>query len=212
MTARDRRYAASHEAGHALLYAALSSLPQDLRLVINDTPDPQGVLGYVTPISSERRLTEKTFAEWQLFVYLAGQRAEWHLMGEVTNGASTDHATWIRLAHDYLSVHCAGAYYAEPLNDHEQRLNACKLDELKVRQIAAMDAFLSTNLCVLQEVADALLSKSALDRDDVAAFLRRVIVPDEFPRPCIDHDSPDTSTTTLAGEPEESGHANITQR
>lgn len=211
LTERDRRYAASHEAGHALLYAALSSLPQDLRLVINDTPDPQGVLGYVTPICSERRLIEKTFAEWQLLVYLAGQRAEWHLMGEVTNGASTDHATWVRLAHEYLSVHCAGAYYADPLNDHEQRLNACKLDELKARQIALMDGFLGTNLRVLQEVADALLSKSALDRDDVAEFLRRVAVPDGFPRPCIDQDSPDTTATTPAALPEQGGHANSTQ-
>ena len=55
-TARDTRYIAAHEAGHALVYAALGGLPADVRLVVNEQADERGALGFVTGISNPNRL------------------------------------------------------------------------------------------------------------------------------------------------------------
>lgn len=59
-TARDNRYTAAHEAGHALVYAALGRLPLDVKAAINNQPGHNGVLGFVTGIKSQHRLEERT--------------------------------------------------------------------------------------------------------------------------------------------------------
>lgn len=54
-TERDLRYTAAHEAGHAMLYAALGELPKDVKVSVNLQADDEGVLGFVTAYESHHR-------------------------------------------------------------------------------------------------------------------------------------------------------------
>lgn len=182
-TPRDNRYTAAHEAGHGLVYAALGDLPTEVQLAVNDRADEYGVLGFVTGIRSPHQLNEKTFAEWRMLVLLAGKVGESRLMGETTLGSSTDHARWLELAREYLSIQSRGVFYVEPRNEFEQKRNEEKLSALQADQLSLLDRLFDANADVFRELADSLLSKRTLARDELAAFLARVQLPEEFPRP-----------------------------
>jgi len=182
-TARDNLYTAAHEAGHALVYAALGGLPRDLKLVVNERADEEGTLGFVTGISSAHHLEEKTFAEWYMLVFLAGKFGEAAMHGESTLGSSSDHLRWIRAARNYLSNHYRGMFYTEPQNKLEQEQNDVKLEALQIEQLEALRKFFDLNIEVFKSLTDTLLEKRSMDRDDLIPFLSRVNLPDGFPLP-----------------------------
>ena len=182
-TARDNRYTAAHEAGHALVYAALGRLPSDMKLTINDIPDHNGVLGFVTGIKSEHRLDEKTFAEWYMLVFLAGKMGEARIMGDSTLGSINDHTRWLNVARQYLSNHYRGIFYPEPQNELELKQNEVKLDSLQVEQLALLICLFDMNTEVFRALADELLEKRSLSCDDLIPFLSKVEIPEAFPLP-----------------------------
>lgn len=182
-TARDNRYTAAHEAGHALVYAALGRLPYDVKAAVNDLADHNGALGFVTGIKSQHRLDEKTFAEWYMLVFLAGKMGEARMMGESTLGSTNDHTRWLNVAKQYLSNHYRGMFYPEPQNEFEQKLNEEKLSALQADQLGTLSRLFDQNADVFKELADALLEKRTLARDELIPFLARVELPEGFPLP-----------------------------
>lgn len=182
-TERDSRYIAAHEAGHALVYAALGGLPADVKLAVNDHSDERGVLGFVTGVGSKHILEEKSFAEWYMLVFLAGKFGEAFMHGESTLGSSNDHLRWLIVARSYLANHYRGIYYTEPENKFEQRQNEVKLDVLQAEQLAILRTLFETNAEVFQELTDTLLEKRAMGREDLSPLLSRVNLPTGFPRP-----------------------------
>lgn len=182
-TARDNRYTAAHEAGHALVYAALGHLPHDVKAVINDRPDHNGFTGYVTAIHQGHQLDQKTFAEWVMLVFLAGKLGEERMMGESTLGSSNDHARWLKLARRYLANHYRGIFYDEPQNRFEQEHNEAKLEALQDEQLAMLRMLFDVNAEVFKHLADTLLERRIMDGDDLMPFLSRVKLPDGFPLP-----------------------------
>ncbi len=182
-TARDNRYTAAHEAGHALVYAALGGLPADVKLAVNDHSDERGVLGFVTGINSKHHLDEKSFAEWYMLVFLAGKLGESVMHGESTLGSSNDHVRWLGVARNYLANHYRGMYYAEPQNKFEQEQNEAKLEALQAEQLATLRTLFDTNAEVFKQLADTLLETRTMGRDDLIPFLSRVKLPDSFPLP-----------------------------
>lgn len=182
-TARDKRYTAAHEAGHTLVCAALGALPPDVKLVANDRPDHNGVHGFLAGIKSEHRLEEKTFAEWHMLVFLAGKTGEARIMGESTIGSTNDHARWVNMARQYLSNHYRGMFYPEPQNEFEQKLNEEKLSALQTEQLAMLNRLFELNSDVFKELAEVLLEKRTLARDEIIPFLGRVQLPEGFPLP-----------------------------
>lgn len=182
LTERDTRYTAAHEAGHALVYAALGRLPADVKVAINDRPDAHGVLGFVTGIHERHRLPEKTFAEWRMLELLAGRMGE-STLGETTLGGSNDHLQWLDIACLYLSNHCRGMFYAEPQNRFEWEQREAKLEALHQEQLRTLKSLFDLNAEVFRQLADALLERRTLTRDDLIPFLARVKLPEGFPRP-----------------------------
>ncbi|WP_323004802.1 hypothetical protein [Denitromonas sp.] len=182
-TPRDNRYTAAHEAGHALVYAALGSLPADVKLAVNEQPDENGTLGFVTGISSKHHLDEKSFAEWYMLVFLAGKLGEAVMHGESTLGSSNDHLRWLSVARSYLANHYRGMYYAEPQNKFEQEQNEAKLEALQAEQLAMLRTLFDANADVFKQLADTLLETRTMGRDDLIPFLSRVKLPDSFPLP-----------------------------
>ncbi|WP_169577705.1 hypothetical protein [Sinimarinibacterium sp. CAU 1509] len=182
-TERDIQYAAAHEAGHALVYAALGRLPSDVMVVLHARSDAGGVLGCVSAIRDTHQLTEKAFAEWYMLVFLAGQLGESVLRGESTLGGSSDHQRWLEVARIYLSNHYRGVYYVAPQSMFEQAQNDAKLESLKVEQVAALRKFFDLNYEVFKQLADRLLEARLMGREQLIPFLRRVQLPPGFPLP-----------------------------
>lgn len=182
-TARDYRYTAAHEAGHALVYAALGGLPAGIKLAVNDHSDERGVLGFTTGISSKHHLDEKSFAEWYMLVLLAGKLGESIMQGESTLGSSNDYLRWLSVARSYLANHYRGMYYADPQNKFEQEQNEAKLEALQAEQLETLRALFDVNVDVFKQLANTLLMTRCMGRDDLIPFLSLVKLPDGFPLP-----------------------------
>lgn len=181
-TARDNRYTAAHEAGHALVYTALGGLPPNVKLAINDQSE-NGTLGFITGICSKHQLDEKPFAEWYMLVFLAGKLGESVMYGESTLGSSNDHIQWLGVARSYLANHVRGIYYAVPQNKIEQEQNEAKLEALQSEQLTMLRKLFDTNVEVFKQLAKTLQEKRTMGSNDLAPFLIRVKLPDNFPLP-----------------------------
>lgn len=182
-TDRDNRFIAAHETGHALLYAALGKLPANLSLVINDQEGEDGVLGFITSITSKHRLDNKAFAEWHMLTMLAGKLGESFAMGSTTLGSISDHQRWLSTARTYLANHYRGMFYYESRNLYEQQQDEIKLNELQAEQSAMVLAFFEANAEVFQQLSDRLLVLKKMNCHDLIPFLNRVTLPEGFPLP-----------------------------
>ena len=170
-TARDSRYIAAHEAGHALVYAALGTLPPNVKLTVHEQPDANGALGFITGIEHPHRLEEKEFVEWFMLVLLAGKLAESRLQGSSTMGSSNDHMRWVAAARGYLANHYRGMFYLEPQNKFEQEANEAKLEALQAEQLAMLSMLFDLNAEVYQKLAETLLERRVLARDELTPIL-----------------------------------------
>lgn len=182
-TERDQRFTAAHEAGHALAYAALGWLPAGTRAAVNDAPDQNGVLGYVTAIPLQDQLANQALAEWMMLVLLAGKLGEKRVMGESTLGAQNDHVRWIELAKSYLSIQYQGLFYPAPADKYEHEWNAQRLEALQADQLHLLGELFDLNGDVHKDLADALFEQRTLERDALYSFLQRVVLPEGFPKP-----------------------------
>jgi hypothetical protein len=180
-TARDKTIISVHEAGHALVYAALGALPLDFKLVMHSEPQKNGNSGYVTRIVSRHALQTKSFSEWQMLCYLAGQEAERKILKEVSLGSAGDRRQWWLEAKHYLVNGLAEGLDYNP-EMHPVAVTAC-LEELRRRQCELLQLFFSKNIGVLNELIQAIAKQECLNRDDLLPFMRRVVFPDGFPRP-----------------------------
>lgn len=182
-TERDFRYVAAHEAGHVLVYAALGCLPDGVAVSVNDRADHNGALGSVMGLNSPHLLQEKSLAEWQMLVSLAGQIGEQRLMGNSTLGSVDDLARWLNVAKQYLSNHYQGIFYPEPKNNLELKMNEEKLSSLQAKQLAALAQLFDLNAEVFKALSEVLLVKRTLSREELISFLEKVELPEEFPLP-----------------------------
>ncbi|MDR0275543.1 MAG: hypothetical protein LBI48_09445 [Burkholderiaceae bacterium] len=184
-TPRDDSYTAAHEAGHTLLYAVLDELPGDFKVIVNEYADPNGSLGSVSAISYVNCHEEKLLVEWEILVLLAGQLGEEAILGSTTMGSGNDYHRWLGYARRYLANHYRGIYYDEPQNKFEQEQNEAKLQALQAGQVALLHKFFAMNAELLKQLADTLLEKRSMGREQITPFLSRATLPDGFPRPCV---------------------------
>lgn len=182
-TKRDERVTVAHEAGHALLYAALGriDLPDEFQMVVHESGD-SGVLGSVSSVDWNHLLAPRAFSEWKMLVYLAGQIGEEVLLGESALGASSDMGNWQFEAKKYLSNGFGPMYFNQPDGPLELARNCDALEALRAGQRALLTRFLDENKVVLKELADALAEKRTLGKGDVLPFLNRVVLADGMPK------------------------------
>lgn len=183
-TNHDRARAAAHEAGHALVCAAvrddlLEQSAQVQRRAFNGSLGncafrldlPQGLL-------QDRRLVE-----WRMLLALAGMSAEMALHGTAALGAADDNRTWLERARLYLANFERGVFYDPPGSDLEAVRNERRLEALRDEQCALLTRFFSMNLGVLRDLAAVLFERGRLDRGALMPFLERVELPIDFPTP-----------------------------
>lgn len=182
-TDRDRQYTAAHEAGHALVYAALGALPPRVQVTVHEQADEKGSLGFVSALQSEHRLNDNTFAHWTMLVLLAGKIGESRIMQTPSLGSGNDHIHWVRVAHLYLSNHHRGIYYPQPETALEQDHNAAMLGSLQEEQRSMLAALFDMNDQVHKDMMAALLEQGTLLSFELIPFLARVRLPQGFPLP-----------------------------
>jgi cell division protease FtsH len=177
VTEKERRILAYHEAGHAVM----SHLTGDLLPVHKVTIVSRGqALGYTLNMPSEERYLHTTEEfEDLLMVYLAGRAAEQIVFGRVTNGAANDLEKATELARamvfDYgmsgasASRTMRADNYAlseetKAVRDHEQA-------RLTDEAFAEAQRLLQKHRGVLDRIAQALLEKETLDKDELGTLL-----------------------------------------
>ncbi len=181
-TERDNRVTSVHEAGHALVYAALRFLPNEVKIVLHDQ-SKLGVLGYVSAVEWKHLLTSRTFAEWEMLLFLGGQVAEEVLLGKASLGSRSDMVYWEVRAKSYLSNGFGFTYFNHPDTQLEVGQNQLSLDVLRDNQRTLLKKFFDENRQVLDELAFTVAEKRELTKSDLTPFLARVQFIDGFPKP-----------------------------
>jgi ATP-dependent Zn protease len=72
-------------------------------------------------------------------------------------------------------------FYQEPQNEFEQKLNEEKLSALQDEQLLLLNRLFDKNIEVFKALAEVLLEKRTLKREELVSFLAQVELPDGFP-------------------------------
>jgi cell division protease FtsH len=182
VTDKEKRILAYHEAGHALM----SHLVGDLLPVQKVTIVSRGqALGYTLNLPTEERYLHTT-EEFQdlLKLYLAGRAAENVVFGRVTNGAANDLEKVTELARamvfdfgmsaEVTSRTMRADNYA--LSEETKKLRDSEQARLTDSAYEDAQRLLRRHRAALDRVANALLEKETLDREELDALLADVEV------------------------------------
>ena len=166
-TDRDRRITAWHEAGHALAGLMLAELEDPFAVTVV----PRGPAGGVTwmGVSEDVYFTRDT-AKAQLIALLAGRAAEEFLLGGTsTQGAASDLEAASALASDMVNRY---GFTARGLSVRAKDTSASHraVDALLSEAHEDATTLLRENAGLLEAIAQALLTQSRLDRDELRAL------------------------------------------
>lgn len=162
MTAEE--VAAVHEASHALVFAALHTLPEGLEVNLFERATPSGALGNTRWSGLSDRLPFNDYMEWEMLVALAGRAGEIAATGTSTAGSNKDHAQWLALAHRYLGTHVRGIYYNEPATDYQERYNHDMREALQADQYVQLASFFAANTELHRTLIEDLDTARSVDR------------------------------------------------
>ena len=182
VTDKEKRILAYHEAGHALM----SHLVGDLLPVQKVTIVSRGqALGYTLNLPTEERYLHTT-EEFQdlLKLYLAGRAAENVVFGRVTNGAANDLEKVTELARAMVfdfgmsSEVTSRTMRADNYALSEETKKLRDNEQARLTDAAYEDAqrLLRKHRPALDRVANALLDKETLDREELDVLLADVEV------------------------------------
>src|SRR5919197_387139 len=180
VTDKEKRILAYHEGGHALM----SHLMGDATPIQKATIIARGsALGYTFHIPEEERYlhTKEELVDW-MKVTLAGRAAEQVVFGRVTNGAANDLEKVKELARSMVFEYGMGEHavartmradnYA--LSEETKRLRDQEQARLTDGAYAEAVRLIEKHRAALDRLANALLEKETLSRDEIVALLRDV--------------------------------------
>jgi cell division protease FtsH len=185
---KERRIVAYHEAGHAIV-AELAATAEPVRKV-SIVPRGLAALGYVQQAAEERHLLQEDELRDRLAVLLGGRAAEHLIFRQLSTGASNDleRATALarRMVCEFgMSPAVGPVQFASPSsgrrgNDEpsgwSEQVTSQIEQEVQALLSAAFDqacATLSHRRPALDAVAEALLERGNLDRDELLELLER---------------------------------------
>lgn len=169
------RRTAVHEAGHALLYAALPELPAKMTVTVLAKISMTDV--YRGSVASDWDWTEaetESAMRLRMLIDLGGTVAEQVVFGERADGAGGDNERWTVVAERYLACGFGEPYFGPPANASQTEHNRLVLGALKSAQYSALIEFCQLNRAVMDDMTERLVETSQLDRADVAQLLERV--------------------------------------
>ncbi|EBU2048086.1 hypothetical protein CTO56_18290 [Salmonella enterica] len=184
-SSQDRRFIAAHEAGHALICAACLPYPDDLTVVVKDSPDTVffGAMGYVRKAQYQHLILDKEYAEWEMLISLAGTAGERASTGRETLGAVSDLSSWRKVATTYLSCLQRGMFYNPPSDRLEIEQNEAQLVRLREEQEVLLAQFFELNHDVHARLTQRLFDDGSLKGVQLHPYFEAVRFPPGFPRP-----------------------------
>lgn len=180
-----RKRTAIHEAGHALVLAAIPKSERKIHSVMARRVLNNGIRGSViwsAFINAPSEKETKMFYSIEMMVVLAGMMAEKHLYGQHHSGVSNDLDKWYGLARLYHKAGFGALYYPTPSNKEERKTNDQAIASLKKKQQLLLIEFMILNEELIYQMVDKLIEEAILFGDEVEIFLERVIFPRGFPR------------------------------
>jgi len=183
LSEQDLRYIAAHEAGHALAYAALGTIPADIRVVGHPEKGKQRALGHVTGIPTPHRLEKTEFVEWQMLVLLCGKQGEIAMFGQATLGSTNDHSRWLDYARQYLVSQNKRLFYGSPRNEFEHNYDCRQIESLLAQQQELVSDLFAMNPAAFKALYQAVLDKGTLGHDELVPILCQVNLPPKFAQP-----------------------------
>lgn len=179
----DRRIAAAHEAGHALMYAAWAPFPAQIQVTVKSTADQSSSLSYVRTGDHPPRLMDKNRQTWEMLLSLAGMAGEQYHTGTLTTGGVDDTSRWLSHAVPWMVCHLTtDIYYPEPATPLELASNQRHLVALKAEHNALLAEFFTLNHDLHAKLTYALMPGETLEARHLHPYLAAVQLPDAFPR------------------------------
>lgn len=180
---------AVHEAGHALFLALLPRLDSQCVLLIRNPQTLASMaahqLGVVKLSFSREEVFNELGIKMRLRMVMAGVLAERQMLGHATLGGSGDHATWLALAHEYLSNGFEGPFFPVPADSDQRFMNMEFLRQFHLDMEQEVAAFLATNRDVLHDLASEAMRVQRLGPEQLKPFLDRVRVPSGWLLPVL---------------------------
>ena len=179
ITPKEKMILAYHEAGHAMMAHLMSAVSpvQKATIIARGT-----ALGYTLNLPEEERYlhTKDELCDWMV-VTLAGRAAEQVVFGRVTNGAANDLEKVTELARAMVfeygmsDVATARTMRADnyALSEETKRMRDSEQARLTDEAYAEALRVTAKHRHLLDRVAEALLEKETLSRDELLDALRR---------------------------------------
>jgi cell division protease FtsH len=213
ITPDEKRVIAYHEAGHALVAELLPSCPPTHKISIIARGE---ALGYTLTLPEEDRyLRSKPELLDRMKVLLGGFVAEETVFERTTTGAAGDLRRVVEISRAMIEEYGMGtSFFLGSGSGSEASTSEAALHRRDEEQRGLVDEALfeariliTENRALLDRLAEALLSKEALERSEIAA-----IVANEEPQWSDDEPEPEPEIIAEAVEPaeepaEENGHA-----
>ena len=180
---------AVHEAGHALFLALLPRLDSECVLLIRNQQTVASMaahqLGVVKLSFSREEAFNELGLKMRMRMVMAGVLAERQLLGHATLGGSGDHATWLVLAHEYLSNGLEGPFFPTPADSDQRFMNMEFLRQFHLAMEQEVTGFLAANRDVLHDLAREAVQVQRLGPEQLKPFLDRVRVPSGWSLPSL---------------------------
>jgi cell division protease FtsH len=171
VTDKEKRILAYHEGGHALVSHLVGNEPQKATIIARGT-----ALGYVLHLPEEERYleTKEELLDWMVMA-LAGRAAEELVFGRVTNGAANDLEKVTQIARAMVFEWGMGESVTSrtmradnyALSEETKRLRDTEQARLTDTAYAEACRLLSKHRATLDKVANALLDRETLSRDEL---------------------------------------------
>jgi hypothetical protein len=183
----DIRIAAVHEAGHALMFWVLKTIPPSLFAHINKRAlcrtEPFSVGGQVSVNAKPHGLHYQSFLEWEMLLSLAGMEAEKALLGDRSSGGRGDMEHWHTKARLYLASGCSTlVYFSNPCKGWEIQTNQESLESLLSKQRNILEQFFDLNRTVLSELSEALIQQERMKAPALQPFLEKIVSVNGIPK------------------------------
>ena len=176
ITDKEKRILAYHEGGHALMSHLMSAVSpvQKATIIARGT-----ALGYTLNLPEEERYlhTKEELVDWMV-VTLAGRAAERVVFGRVTNGAANDLEKVTELARSMVFEYGMGesavarTMRADNYALSEETKRMRDVEQARLTDVAYGEAIrlITKHRPLLDRVANALLEKETLSRDELLAI------------------------------------------
>lgn len=166
---------AIHEAGHALLYAALDPLPPNFKVCVAQTMGADDTIaGFVARDRKKDSNNTANYLEWRMLMALAGVEAEYVVFGDPGEAGAGDYEDWQKAAKTWLKKGHGESYYLDPKSNAEAASNRDVLTRLKFAQTATVRAFLREHEQLLQSMAGEIRKRECSELEELRQYLVKV--------------------------------------